>query len=196
MLLRNNQIDLSPYAYVGNNPVDKTDPDGNCPPRDVTPGKILLGGLALAGGTIAVAAPSAVGEVVAAPAAVVEIGGAVVIAGAVGLWGILTHHNQSNSDSNVQSTTGSVDNPHSTSRAARRDAQRKGGVPTSQPLHQDKKTNSEDEVLLDRDGDHTVQDAKKDPNTSDGLNRSGGKTNKPQMQNGTKGKSYYSPENK
>jgi hypothetical protein len=26
------QVDLSPYAYVGNNPVDKTDPDGNCPP--------------------------------------------------------------------------------------------------------------------------------------------------------------------
>jgi RHS repeat-associated protein len=25
------QINLSPYAYVGNNPVDKTDPDGNCP---------------------------------------------------------------------------------------------------------------------------------------------------------------------
>ncbi len=25
------QIDLSPYAYVGNNPISKTDPDGNCP---------------------------------------------------------------------------------------------------------------------------------------------------------------------
>jgi hypothetical protein len=25
------QIDLSPYAYVGNNPIIKTDPDGNCP---------------------------------------------------------------------------------------------------------------------------------------------------------------------
>jgi RHS repeat-associated protein len=25
------QIDLSPYAYVGNNPINKDDPDGNCP---------------------------------------------------------------------------------------------------------------------------------------------------------------------
>lgn len=25
------QIDLTPYAYVGNNPVDKTDPHGDCP---------------------------------------------------------------------------------------------------------------------------------------------------------------------
>lgn len=25
------QIDLSPYAYVANNPIDKNDPDGNCP---------------------------------------------------------------------------------------------------------------------------------------------------------------------
>ena len=25
------QIDLSPYVYVADNPIDKTDPDGNCP---------------------------------------------------------------------------------------------------------------------------------------------------------------------
>ncbi|MDB5146205.1 MAG: wapA 1, partial [Mucilaginibacter sp.] len=29
------QIDLSPYAYVGNNPITRTDPDGNCQPCDV-----------------------------------------------------------------------------------------------------------------------------------------------------------------
>ena len=29
------QINLSPYVYVADNPVDKTDPDGNCPPCDV-----------------------------------------------------------------------------------------------------------------------------------------------------------------
>lgn len=29
------QIDLSPYAYVGNNPITRDDPDGNCPPCDV-----------------------------------------------------------------------------------------------------------------------------------------------------------------
>jgi len=29
------QIDLSPYAYVGNNPITRIDPDGNCPPCDV-----------------------------------------------------------------------------------------------------------------------------------------------------------------
>jgi RHS repeat-associated protein len=29
------QIDLSPYAYVGNNPITRDDPDGNCPPCGV-----------------------------------------------------------------------------------------------------------------------------------------------------------------
>lgn len=90
---------------------------------------------------------------------------------------------------------------------------RRGGVPTSQPLHQDKKTNSKDKVYLDRDGKHTVQDAKndgphpdkphweagktkKDPNQPDGLNRSGtgrSTTNKPRMEQ-PKGKSYYKPD--
>jgi hypothetical protein len=33
------QINLSPYAYVGNNPINKTDLDGNCPgpPCDIPP---------------------------------------------------------------------------------------------------------------------------------------------------------------
>lgn len=83
---------------------------------------------------------------------------------------------------------GSEENPHGTSRAARRDAMRKGGVPTSQPLQKDK-------VYLDREGNWTVQDAKndsshegkphweagwlrKDGNLPDGINRSGNKVNK------------------
>ena len=37
------QIDLSPYAYVGNNPVDKTDPDGNCPDCPVPTEQDLTG---------------------------------------------------------------------------------------------------------------------------------------------------------
>ncbi len=87
------QIDQSPYAYVGNNPVDKTDPDGNCPPCDVNPGGILLGGVALAGGTIAVAAPTVVGEAIAIPAAVVEVTGAAVVAGVAWIWNKATSNN-------------------------------------------------------------------------------------------------------
>lgn len=79
-------------------------------------------------------------------------------------------------------------------------------------MHKDKDSKSEDAVLLDRDGNYTVQDAKndeshkgqphweagktkKDPTKPDGLNRSGnGKsnTNKPRMSS-PKGKSYYEP---
>ena len=88
------QINLSPYVYVGDSPIDKTDPDGNCPPCDgPSPAAgIFFGGLAIGGGMIAVAAPTGVGEVIAAPAAVVEVTGATVIAGGVALWGIIAHH--------------------------------------------------------------------------------------------------------
>jgi RHS repeat-associated protein len=101
---------------------------------------------------------------------------------------------------------GSAENPHNTSRAARRDAMRKEGIPTSQPLHQDKETKSKEKTYLTRDKNHTVQDAKndqshqgqphweagptkKDPSKPDGLNRSGN-NNKPQMGK-PKSKSYY-----
>jgi hypothetical protein len=74
---------------------------------------------------------------------------------------------------------------------------REAGIPTSQPLLQDKATNSKDKVFLTRDKNYTVQDAKSDvshpgqphweagptkknQNASDGLNRSGN-NNKPQM---------------
>ena len=93
-----------------------------------------------------------------------------------------------------------------TSKAARREAQRKAGVPTSQPLMQDKATKSKDKVFLTRDKKSTVQDAKndsshkgqphweagptkKDVNSADGLNRSGN-NNKPQMGK-PKAKAYY-----
>src|SRR5690606_30313380 len=84
-----------------------------------------------------------------------------------------------------------------TSRAARREAQREAGIPTSQPLIPDKATKSKDKVYLTRDKKATVQDAKNDAshtgephweagttkqdvNSPDGLNRSGN-NNKPQM---------------
>jgi hypothetical protein len=94
----------------------------------------------------------------------------------------------------------------STSRAARREAMRDAGVPTSQPLIQDKVTKSKDRVFLTRDGGHTVQNArndkshqgkphweagatKKDANRPDGLNRSGNNS-KPQIAK-PKSKVYY-----
>jgi len=99
------------------------------------------------------------------------------------------------------------------SRAARREAMRQGGVPTSQPLVQDKKTKSKDKVYLTRDGEYTVQDAKndeshqnephweagrtkRDETQPDGIRRGGtgrSNTNKPQIKS-PKGKSYYRPE--
>ena len=102
----------------------------------------------------------------------------------------------------------------STSRAARRQAMRDAGVPTSQPLVPDRATNSSDQVYLTRDGQYTVQDArndvshpgqphweagptKPDPSKPDGLNRSGtlGGSNKPQMGK-PKGKAYYDDKDK
>jgi RHS repeat-associated protein len=95
-----------------------------------------------------------------------------------------------------------------TSRAARREAMRDAGIPTSQPLVPDKATKSGDKVYLTRDGRSTVQNAtndvshqgqphweagptKRDPSRPDGLNRSGN-NNKPQMGK-PKSKVYYEP---
>ena len=96
-----------------------------------------------------------------------------------------------------------------TPKAARREAQRDAGIPTSQPLHQDKATKSKDKVFLTRDKKHTVQDAKsdrghknephfeagptkQDVNSPDGLNRSG-ENNKPQIGK-PKSKVFYNNE--
>ncbi len=49
-----------------------------------------------------------------------------------------------------------------TSRAARRDAMREAGIPTSQSLIPDRLTNSKDKVFLTRDGKSTVQNATND----------------------------------
>ncbi len=93
-----------------------------------------------------------------------------------------------------------------TSRAARREAMRQSGIPTSQPLIPDKATKSADKVFITRDGNKTVQNAKNDvshqgkphweagatkknDNSPDGLNRSGN-NNKPQMSK-PKTKVYY-----
>jgi len=96
-----------------------------------------------------------------------------------------------------------------TSKAARREAMRDAGIPTSQPLIPDKASKSKDKVFLTRDKKHTVQDAKNDishkgqphweagptksnVNNPDGLNRSGtlNGSNKPQMSK-PKEKVYY-----
>jgi len=102
-----------------------------------------------------------------------------------------------------------VGNAKNTSKAARREAMREAGIPTSQPLIPDKATKSKDKVYLTRDKKHTVQDAKNDvghegqphweagptklnDNTQDGLNRSGTfkGSNKPQIGK-PKSKTYY-----
>jgi hypothetical protein len=94
-----------------------------------------------------------------------------------------------------------------TSKAARREAMRDAGIPTSQPLIPDKATKSKDKVFFTRDGKKTVEDAKNDRghtgqphweagpakqnrNSPDGLNRSGDKVNKPQLGK-LKSKVYY-----
>ena len=93
-----------------------------------------------------------------------------------------------------------------TSREARREAMREAGIPTSQPLLNDKSTKSSDKIFLTRDKKSTVQNAKndishqgqphweagptkRDVNSPDGLNRSGN-NNKPQMAK-PKSKAYY-----
>jgi RHS repeat-associated protein len=86
------QISLSPYAYVGNNPINKTDPDGNCPSC------IFEATLAIAGGeegaTLGVATPAAI--------VTVAIGGIA----AIGDFFIQSHHDNYhvNSESTHQST--------------------------------------------------------------------------------------------
>jgi RHS repeat-associated protein len=208
------QIDMSPYAYVGNNPILKDDPDGNCP--CLIP--IILEGAALLA--------EATGIVAITDAAVVTTSAIILYNmtgnGAVGNSSTIPRRDATSysapiparapviAQTNSNGKKGSEGNPQPTSRAARRDAQRKGGVPTSQPLHQDKAAKTKDQVLLDRDGNNTVQDAKndsshpnnphweagptkKDPSQPDGLNRSGN-NNKPQMAK-PKGKSHYEPSN-
>ncbi len=219
----------TPYSYTFDDPIRHTDPDGmfgedaneeegggDCCGVAIagvaggTAGGILTAGLA-AGGTVALAGTS---TVIGAPVGWV-VGGGIVLGAGLGAGSVWLYQHLTNGNNNTQaqpsatnSTGDTPENPQPTSRGARRDAMRKGGVPTSQPLHQDKNSNTDDQVLLDRDGDHTVQDAKndqshpgqahweagktkKDPSKPDGLNRSGGKSNKPQMQNEGKGKSYY-----
>lgn len=87
---------------------------------------------------------------------------------------------------------------------------RKTGIPTSQPLWQDKLTKSTEKVYLTRDKKYTVQDAKNDgshqrephweagptkpnSNNSEGIERSGtgrSNANKPQMGK-PKSKEFY-----
>jgi hypothetical protein len=45
------QINLSPYAYVGNNPITRIDPDGNCPMCLVLLPEIIEAAVFIVGGT-------------------------------------------------------------------------------------------------------------------------------------------------
>ncbi len=86
------QISLSPYAYVGNNPVNKTDPDGNCPSCIFAVALEAAG--VEEGATLGAATPAAV--------VTVTIGGLV----AIGDFFIQSHHNSYHvkSESTPQST--------------------------------------------------------------------------------------------
>jgi hypothetical protein len=62
----------------------------------------------------------------------------------------------------VINTLGAGEKVASSSKAARREAMRDAGIPTSQPLIPDNATKSKDKVFTTRDGKNTVQDAKND----------------------------------
>jgi hypothetical protein len=84
---------------------------------------LVAGGLMIGG-----AAPTVVGEVVAVPVAAATVVATTTAAGAV----LLYHAIFGSHDSSPKLERGSEDNPQPTSRAARKDAMRKEGIPTSQ----------------------------------------------------------------
>jgi RHS repeat-associated protein len=121
------QISLSPYAYVGNNPINKTDPDGNCPSC------IIEAALAIAGteegATLGVATPAAI--------VTVAIGGIA----AIGDFFIQSHHDnyhvQSTSEKPRGSNNEKVKDAAKTGQEAHRQEQKKlaeKGAATEQTL--------------------------------------------------------------
>ncbi|MEH3112292.1 RHS repeat-associated core domain-containing protein [Pedobacter terrae] len=178
-----NQIDKSPYAYGWNNPVNLKDPDGNCPICPII--------WAIAEGVSIYEA--AVGTAAVITAAIVINNGRNYINNnnryslqrddytSSGIDYSKAIVKSSNSSKSSDKKGDTPENPEATSRAARRGAMRKAGFPTSQPLHKDKDTKSEDAVLLDRDGNDTVQDAKNDESHKGQPHWEAGKTKKIQQ---------------